>query len=146
MGTDLYTPTIRDSYESVQAFLDTEAAVSNTEGIVPPNFSAGLAILPPLERFDRFLSGAKLLFSYYDVLDYFIDSKNPVLNLGVGLEIVLLEILSVRGGFHDGLFAAGFGMDLSLLQISFAMYGTELSSEPGLRPTFNAMVGIEVRL
>ena len=68
------------------------------------------------------------------------------LHVGLGAELVLLDILSFRGGFNQGLFAAGLGMDLTVFQLSFSMFGNELSGEPGVRPIYNILLGLDFRI
>ena len=70
-------------------------------------------------------------------------ATNPVLHIGVGLELTLLEILSLRGGFYDGYFSAGLGINMSFMKLNAAMFGRELSSEPGVNPAYNLAVGLE---
>ena len=68
-----------------------------------------------------------------------------MLHAGLGFELVLLEILFVRGGFFHGLFSAGLGLDLTVFNINVSMFGRELSTEPGLRPVYNLILSLEFR-
>ena len=63
-----------------------------------------------------------------------------------GGELVLLDVLSVRGGFAQGLFSAGLGLELSRFALDLAVFGAELSPEPGLRPVFNVVLGVRFTL
>jgi hypothetical protein len=46
---------------------------------------------------------------------------------------------------YEGLFTAGVGLDLKIFTLNAAMFGTELSSEPGMRPVYNILIGLEFR-
>ena len=54
--------------------------------------------------------------------------------------MTLLDVLAVRAGFGDGYFSAGLGMNLTAFHLDLTMFGRELSTEPGLRPSFNLIV------
>jgi hypothetical protein len=54
----------------------------------------------------------------------------------------MLQILSLRAGFGQGLLSAGLELDLAFVSVSLSMFGSELSTEPGLRPTYNFVLGM----
>jgi hypothetical protein len=147
-GRNIFTPTLRSSYDSVNKFLGNNKPDSTTTGIVPLDLSVGTLFSPRLEGAERILSDLKIMLDYNDILDFLTHpetSKHPLLNLGLGVELGLLEILSLRAGFYEGLFAAGIGLDLHFFTLNTSMFGRELSSEPGMRPVYNMMVGLEFR-
>lgn len=47
-----------------------------------------------------------------------------------GVEIAL-PIISLRGGFHEGYYTAGVGMNMGLFRVDAATYGVELGDYPG---------------
>ena len=147
VGRNLYSPVLRNGYPSFVAFSGgTAPAVSY--GTVPIDLSAGLLFAPGLGPIDNYITNFKVMLDYVDILDFLTHpdtSKNPLLHVGLGVELVVLEILSLRGGFSQGYFSAGLGMNLTYFRLNLAMYGKELSSEPGLRPVFNLLVGFEFR-
>jgi hypothetical protein len=148
VGRDVYTPILYNDYGTVQSFLDA-AVPTTTFGLVPFDLTAGILFTPKLGFLERYLTGIKVALDYEDILDFLTHpatSENPVLHFGIGVELTLLEVLSLRGGFHDGYFSAGFGVDFTVVRLNAAMFGTELSSEPGLRPAYNLMIGLEFRL
>jgi hypothetical protein len=117
-------------------------------GVVPLNLSFGVMFNPKFQILEKYISDLKILLDYEDILDFVTHpatADNPWLNIGFGLEIGILEILSLRGGFAQGLFTSGIGLDFGFLQFHAAMFGTELSTEPGLRPVFNIQIGIEIQ-
>jgi hypothetical protein len=147
VGHDLYAPMLRNDYGSFSAF-SAGTPPSISYGVAPIDLSAGILYSPSLGALESYISGLKLMLDYGDILDFLthpVTSTNPLLHIGAGVEVVLLEILSLRGGFSQGYFSAGLGLDLTWFQLNLSMYGSELSSEPGLRPVYNLLVGFEFR-
>ncbi len=144
---DLFTPTLTNSYASMQNFIDS-AAVTGEKGLVPLKLNAGVQWAPRLGRLDRYVSDFKLLLDYYDILDFVVTpttATNPLLHIGFGMEIKMLDILYLQGGFNEGLFAAGLGLDLTYFTLQVAMFGTEEGTEPGMNPVYNLVLGLHFR-
>ncbi|MBN1835620.1 MAG: hypothetical protein JW820_07200 [Spirochaetales bacterium] len=149
VARDLYAPRVYLDYTSIDAFFGGTEVGARSTGLEPVDLSAGIMWAPSLGKLDRYLSGLKLMLDYSDILDFVAHpatSTNPVLHLGFGAELVLLEVLSVRGGFAQGLFSAGVGLQLSRFTLDLSVFGAELSSEPGLRPVFNMVLGLRFTL
>jgi len=145
VGRDLYAPRLYFDYTSIDGFFGSEVGTRST-GLEPIDLSAGLMWAPPLGSLARYISQLKLMLDYSDILDFLTHpatSTNPILHVGLGAELVLLDVLSLRGGFAQGLFSAGLGLDLSLFTLNLSMFGAELSPEPGLRPVFNFVLGLQ---
>lgn len=148
-GHDVYSPTMHNLYSSVSAFASGASPVSTTYSIVPFRMDAGVMYSPDFSEKNSFISSLKIFADYYDIFDFWLYPSlavNPVLHIGVGTEITLLEILSVRAGINQGLFAAGLGLDLHYFTLNAAMFGTELSTDPGLHPVYNVQIGVEIRI
>ncbi|MBT3273787.1 MAG: hypothetical protein HN368_11560 [Spirochaetales bacterium] len=148
VGKDLYTPTMSQSYPTVNSFIDGTGTPVLSYGLVPLDLTAGLMFSPRLGRIGQFINELAFMADYSDILDFLTHpatARNPILHASLGAELRMLEILMLRAGFNDGLFAAGLGIDLSIVGIHIAMYGNELSTEPGIRPIYNAQIGIELR-
>lgn len=149
VGKDLYTPTMTQAYTTTNVFLESSGEAKMSYGLNPIDLTAGVLFSPPLGILGRYIDDLRLTLDYVDILDFLTHpatASNPILHVSVGAELRMLEILMIRGGFRQGLFAAGLGLDLTIFGINIAMYGTELSSEPGLRPVYNAQIGIDFRL
>ena len=146
---DLFTPSLRNEYASLQGFLNGDPATSSDNGRIPFSMDVGVALYPPLFFLETVVTDLGVFLDYRDSLGIWLHPRvadNPILNLGLGLELTLLNVLSIQGGFSEGLFSAGFGVDLDVMQLEFAMYGTEVSTEPGLRPLFNMMLSLAFRI
>ncbi len=148
VGKNLYAPTLDNSYSTFSAFLNSETPTMSS-GIVPIDLSAGMMFSPYLGTIELYISELKLFLDYSDMLDFVTHqatAKNPILHIGFGAEVVLLDILFLRAGFYDGLFSAGLGLDLTFFQLNMAMFGREMSTEPGLHPVYNLMIGVDFHL
>ena len=149
VGRDLFTPTFSQNFSTLDVFLDSSEDPTRVDGFLPINLSAGLLFSPSLGRLERYINDIVILLDYADILDFLTHSStavNPILHVGLGVELTLLQILDIRGGFHEGLFSAGLGIDLSILRLHISMFGSEFSAEPGGRPVYNAMIGLEFRI
>jgi hypothetical protein len=146
VGRNIYTPDLRTEYPTLQDFLDNSStSATTTNMLLPFDLSVGTLFTPPLGFLSSYLSGLKIMLDYNDALGFLTHpatANNPWLNIGFGTEVTLLQILDLRGGFYQGLFTAGLGLDLKYFHIDAAMFGTELSTEPGLDPVFNLLVSV----
>jgi hypothetical protein len=146
---DAFSPAMVTTYTSFTDFAaDPQAAKvgDSAYAIVKPNLAFGIEYNVPF-AFLRLL-GAELvvLADYVDILDLMsVIPRNPILNVALGVELELLDILSLRAGIKDALPAAGFGVDLAAFTFSLAMFGKELGIEPGARPVFNMLVAFDFR-
>jgi len=146
---DAFSPAMSTTYTSFTDFTaDPQAAKvgDSAYAVVKPNLALGIEYKMPFAFLD--LLGAELvvLADYVDILDLMaVIPRNPILNLGLGVELSLLDILSLRAGIKDALPAAGFGVDLAAFKFSLAMFGKELGIEPGARPLFNLLVALDFR-
>ncbi len=145
VGRNLPMFTIRNAYSSMRDFL-SGGTRTVSYGYVPFDLTAGIMLTPELGALDRYITDLKILLDYNDILDFVTHSatsRNPILHLGAGVEMTILEILSLRGGFFDGYLSAGLGLDLAVCRLNLALFGRELSNEPGLRPSFNLLFGLQ---
>ena len=149
VGRDIFTPTLTQSFSTLGIFLDGTENPAPANGTVPLDLTVGLLFSPQLGVLERFINDIRFMLDYKDILDFLTHpatARNPVLHASFGMELTFLQILAFRTGFNQGLFAAGLGLDLSIFKLNVAMFGTELSTEPGLRPVFNMNVGFEFRI
>jgi hypothetical protein len=149
VGRDLFTPTRRTVYGSFAEFRESVDPVDTGRGRVRPDVSIGLRYSPRIVAIERVITRFNFLLDYNDIFDFAIDpvtARNPVLHVSLGVEAVMLQILSLRAGFGDGLLAAGLALDLTFAEVTLSMFGTELSTEPGLLPTYNVILGLRFPL
>ena len=122
---------------------------SPSYNVLPLDLSAGIMLRPPLSRLNRMISDVLFLADYHNIFDfvtYPAGATNPWLHIGLGLEMKLLEIISLRAGFYQLLPSFGFGLDLSFLTLDLAYYGRELSQEPGDYSVYCFAIGVDFRL
>jgi hypothetical protein len=137
--------TIDDVYTGggrVSTILGNDDGVSSYR--VPTTLNIGAAYtLQPLS----WLSIAFML-DYRDVTNLFYaddyTKKNPILNLAFGSEIGI-QFLKLRVGLNEMLPAAGVGIEAGAFQLNFAIYGKELSNEPGGFSTYGLDISIAIR-
>ncbi|WP_020611543.1 hypothetical protein [Sediminispirochaeta bajacaliforniensis] len=147
-GKDVYTPTSKKNYASLQAFLDGDAELSQEYGVVPFTLNIGTRYLLDLSEKNLFISTVNFYLDYADLLDFWLYptlAVNPVLHVSLGAELTMLRILAVRLGFSEGLPAAGIGVNLKWFTLNASMFGTERSTEPGMSPVYNLQLGFEFR-
>ncbi len=149
VGRDIYSPTLHNVYADVSDFSSGASPTDTLNGIVPFALDLGVMYSPDFESKNLFISDVKIYLDYYDTLDFWLYpglAVNPILHIGIGTEISVLSILDVRAGFNQGLFSAGLGLDLHYFKMNLAMFGTELSTEPGLQSVYNLQLGFEFRI
>lgn len=149
VGRDVYSPTLRNEYTNVEAFSSGAEPVREIRGIVPFALDFGIMYSPDFESKNLFISGIKIYLDYYNIFDFWLYPElavNPILHVGIGAEVSILSIWDIRAGFNQGLFSAGFGLDLYYFKLNLAMFGIELSTEPGLQSVYNMQLGFEFRI
>jgi len=144
---DAYSPVLMVPYTSTTSFISGGAASgSGTYTTIKSSLDVGFAVSPSFEYLDRYVSKLTFMADYRDILDLWaLIPRNPVLNVGLGIEMIVLDALSLRAGISDALPALGFGIDFSIMQFDFAMRGMELGLDPGLQTTYAVDLGLLFR-
>ncbi len=103
------------------------------EKMDPAKLGIGVGVKVPTWWSLGIISNFNVYADQYDVLNIFKTGlhRNPWLDFGVGTELSILRILDLRAGLYDGYLNAGVGINLGALNMDFAMYGKELSTQPG---------------
>jgi hypothetical protein len=133
---DIYSPVLVTTHLS---FLDFQRKDSfcETYATVQPRLDFGLTYRIESPLLSRYISRLIIALDYRNFLDLSaLIPRNPILNIGAGMELVLLEVLSLRAGIADGLPSAGFGLDLAFMRLDFSMYGKELGLDPGVHSVY----------
>ena len=144
---DAYSPSSVSEYTSAMDFISGDTEVVSTEyGLISPRLDAGISFTPRFAALDRYFSGLIFLLDYRDFLDLLNPiPRNPILNAAIGMELVVLDALSLRAGIADALPSLGLGLDLTFMRMDFAMRGMELGLDPGKNPTFAFDLGLLFR-
>jgi hypothetical protein len=144
---DVWSPAMATTYRSYDAFKDKESPIeSGHYASVNPRLNLGLAYRIRSFFLDKYISRLVLLLDYQDFLDLgSLVPRNPVLNFGLGMEVIILEKLSLRLGIADALPSAGFGLDLSFVQFDCSIHGKELGLDPGVQSTYAIDFGLLFR-
>jgi hypothetical protein len=137
---DLFSPAIATEYASASEFFGSGSGESRYVAL-HRSLDFGLAWQPELGRLGEVMDSFTLAADYRDILDLWsIMPRNPILNVGAGMEARVLHIVTLRAGVSDALLAAGLGVDLSVFALNLSVFGTELGLEPGDRPCYNLLV------
>jgi hypothetical protein len=133
---DAYSPALVSAYSSFEAFQDEETP-SNAYGTVKPRLDLGFAYRIRSEFLERYISDFSILADNRNFQDLRSQiPRTPILNIGLGVELVVLNVLSLRFGVADALPAAGFGLDLSVMKLDCSIYGKELGLDPGVQSVY----------
>jgi hypothetical protein len=108
---------------------------SSGTGLIKPQVNFGAAYTFPAWKY----VSLSLMLDYRDVVNIFTNdytTRNPILNIGFGAEAQIIRFIYARLGVNDMLPAVGIGFDFKVLKIDAAIYGKELSNEPGGLSTY----------
>jgi hypothetical protein len=135
---DAYTPAMVTTYASMESFKNKDDPKKEGHyATVKPGLDLGLKYRIRSTLLDKYITNINLLADYRDFLDLgSLIPRHPLLNIGLGLEVVVLEKLSLRFGLTDALPAAGFGLDLSFMQFDCSIHGKELGLDPGIHSIY----------
>ncbi len=134
-GRNLAFEQIR-TYGSLQDVLSGGTSTARYN-FLPLYLSAGVLFRPPMGRLEWFLNDLVFAADYHNIFDFLTypdGATNPLLHIALGLELKLLDIVSLRAGYYQALPSVGFGLDLSLFKLDLAYFGREVSQEPGTNP------------
>jgi hypothetical protein len=142
---DAFSPAISTEYSNASGFFSSHPGTSSYVTL-PRSLDLGLAWTPKLGRLGQVIDSLVLTLDYKDMLELFAPApRNPILNLGFGVEARVLEIVALRAGIADTLLSAGMGLNLSAFTLNIAAYGTELRLDPGDRPCYNLLVDFDFK-
>ncbi|MDR1617505.1 MAG: hypothetical protein LBS06_00475 [Treponema sp.] len=143
---DPYSPAMVTSYHSASGFFDGDNSSDTDYAVVKPRLDIGFKYRIHSTFLDKYISDFVVLADYHDFLDLAaLIPRNPLLNVGLGIELKVLEALSFRVGIYDALPSAGFGLDLKLMQLDCSIYGKELGLDPGIHPVYGLDLGLLFR-
>ena len=143
---DVYSPVLVTPYDSFSDFGDSGASGSPSYATVKRRLDTGVSYRVRSVFLDRYISRLTVMADYHDFLDLFsLIPRNPILNIGIGVEVALLNVLSFRLGVTDALPAFGFGLDLTFMTLDFAIFGRELGLDPGKQPVYAMSIGMLFR-
>jgi hypothetical protein len=142
---DPYSPVWVVRYSKADKIADREMTGSGV-ALVAPRATAGVSWRVNSRFLNRFFSRITLSCDYTGLLeDPFNPSRDPLLDIGAGLEICMHEVFSIRAGFRDMLPSAGVGLDFTFMNIDAAVYGVELGASPGQLPVWSAAIDISFK-
>ncbi|MDR3325345.1 MAG: hypothetical protein LBS82_05105 [Spirochaetaceae bacterium] len=132
---DPYSPAAVTGYRNLTQYSSMVANRSEYK-TVAPKLGAGLSWRIPSQKLHRFNTDLILSVDYNNFLDPILSSRSPLLPISVGLELRILEVLSLRAGFADLLPSGGLGVNFTYFQFDAAYGGKEISATPGSDTTW----------
>ncbi|MDR0389070.1 MAG: hypothetical protein LBH73_03300 [Spirochaetaceae bacterium] len=144
---DVYSPALVNTYASMEDFVDGNPSISgNQYETVKRRLDFGLFYRLRSEVLERYITHLIFLADYRDALSFLdILPRNPILNIGLGMELRILEVLDIRFGITDALPCFGFGIDMTFMQLNLAIHGRELGLDPGVQSVYALEAGITFR-
>jgi len=142
---DAFTPALKTTYSSLEAFLDGSAADTKVSqaALVPADLSVGFYQVINSRLLTRLGVKWEWMADYKDIFNLFKPvPRHVLLNLGIGTRLTFLDIVQISFGINDTLPSFGFELDLKATKVSVSMYGRELGLDPGVRPVYNLLVGL----
>ncbi len=133
-----------NTYSSLQAFLGGEISPSSDVPL-PFDLTAGFLVNIPINRLTPALNRLTIMADYsniFDFLTYPAGATNPLLHMGIGVELQMLDILMLRGGFYQMQPAGGISIDLTVFTLNLAVFGRELSQQVGGYPIWGYLIGL----
>ena len=146
---DAFSPALVTQYSSIMGFLGDPAnskVGSSTYETLKRSLDLGFSWSPSLGRLGQVLESLVIALDYRDILDLANPvPRNPILNVGLGLELKVLDIVSLRAGINETLLSAGMGLDLGVFTLNVAAFGSELGLDPGNRPYYNLLIDFDFK-
>ncbi len=146
---DAFSPALVTKYSSMAGFLGDPANSklgSSTYETLRRSLDFGFSWSPSLGRLGQILDSLVIALDYRDILDLANPvPRNPILNVGVGMELKVLDIVSIRAGMDNTLLSVGMGLDLGVFTLNVAAFGKELGLDPGNRPYYNLLIDFDFK-
>ncbi len=140
---DLFTPVFTTGYDSLNDFMKGDSSSDTITDLVDPYLNVGVGYDFPLPDTWITITDWRVMADYRDILDLTNPVyRNPLLNVAIGTEVVIFDVVSLRAGISDTYLATGLGVDLSIFEIDLAMWGSELGLDPGKRPLLNMALSL----
>jgi hypothetical protein len=147
LGTSFsYTST---TVQAILDSLDSSSGLPTGGGTVdghtiPMSVAVGVSYHPDLGAASRIVDPTVHL-SLDDLAGVIRDGRSVWTLLHLGTEARLLRVLSLRGGFQQGYFTFGAGLDLFFLEVNAAVFTRELGKHVGDRPSSGMSVEAAIR-
>jgi hypothetical protein len=143
-GYDVFSPALVTNYADMSDYGGDSGVQSYAT--VKPRLALGLLYKIRSDRIDRHFSNFTVMLDYRDFIDLFYpDPRNPLLNISLGAEATILQILQLRAGIADALPSFGFGIDMRVLKFDFAIRGKELGLDPWQQAVYAIDLGLLFR-
>ena len=142
-GYDVYSPALVTEYAPDSKYGSSKGQSYNT---VQPRLALGLLYRLRNDFLDRYISDLVFFADYRDFISLFDeDSRHPLLDVSLGMELTVLKMLKLRAGMVDLLPSGGFGIDMTFMELDVAIRKKQLGKKPGENSVFAMDVGLLFR-
>ncbi|MDR0684960.1 MAG: hypothetical protein LBF83_07510 [Spirochaetaceae bacterium] len=142
---DPFAPVLVTRYSRASKVADQQMIA---QGAVPvtPRASAGISWRITSPFWHYYFSDITLSVDYVGLLENMAETpRDPLLNISAGVEVRMLEVFSIRGGFLGMQPSGGIGIDFTFMNIDLALYSKELGVLPNSYPTIAMTIDISFR-
>ncbi|MDR2795276.1 MAG: hypothetical protein LBB47_01025 [Spirochaetaceae bacterium] len=123
---DPFAPVLVTEYRTASQVANQQVMAQGTVQVTP-RASAGISWRMVSPFWHRYFSDITLSVDYVGLLESMAENpRDPLLNIAAGVEVRMLEVFSVRGGFFGMQPAAGLGINFTFMTIDLALYMKEL--------------------
>lgn len=112
---------------------------------IPMNISTGVSYHPDLGSLSEIVD-PQIHLDFKDIANVILEEKSLLLLPHLGLELALFDIVTIRGGFAEGYFSAGMGINVLFLDLNLAFFTRENGDFPGEIPGSSSVIELAVRL
>lgn len=130
-ANDLLTVEFLNHYDTFQSSIDGNSPDTFSTQIRLPMLSIGGGWFPAFTDNVKWFNFDGIYLSWRNLLGG-LEGYNYLLGLTAGIEISFWDFLSLRGGFAEGIFGGGLGLDFGLFSMDIGIGGSELSNQPGV--------------
>jgi hypothetical protein len=142
---DPFAPVQVTKYSRASKVDDQEMIAQGTVPVTP-RASAGISWRVVSQFWHYYFSDITFSVDYVGLLENIAEKpRDPILNISAGVEIRMLEVFSIRGGFFGMQPAGGLGINFTFMNIDLALYAEELGVHPYSYPTTAMTINISFR-
>lgn len=123
---DLYTPVFRTYYKDFEAYKNSSPSGKTQYKAFLPDLTVGIGSIPVYKGLYKTVSSLSVYSDYRNILQPVFDkSRNPLLNIAAGSEIVFHEVLYLKLGLSELYPQGGIGFDFTYFTLDFSGFVKE---------------------
>jgi hypothetical protein len=121
---DLRSPVYVDRYTDYMAFVDGDSPFSSGIEFMKPSYDFSVCFRTKNVFPGEIVRDVVVVFDYHLASDFIENvNRDPLLDIGAGIELQLLRAFWFRVGWQQMLPGAGFGVDFGRMKLDVAVFG-----------------------